>query len=177
MGVYKTLRAANRARQIEWDTNGDMTLSYSGNELAGETGEMIEAVAQHFFSDEGSLTAVAEEIGDVIICCDLIALRLNIPLDLAPERPSSGENTVPSLLLDIAMSLGGVCNAVKKRERESFGMVGSTTSLRAVEDGLNELVYYVFWLADFYDLDAEMCAAAKFNKTSTKYGLQTIMVL
>lgn len=37
--IYHSLRAANVARQEEWDPGDKITLSYRGNELAGEVGE------------------------------------------------------------------------------------------------------------------------------------------
>lgn len=175
--VYDNLRDANKARQIEWDKKGDMTLSYSGNELAGETGELIEAVAEVYYGGgQVGLEAMKQEIGDVIICCDLIAARLDFPLNLSPVLPHHQPIDTPSLLLDIGIDLGRICNIIKKLERESFGMVGSTASLVALQDSLDFLVRDVFWLARYYGFDAGQCAAAKFNKTSEKYGLATRMV-
>ncbi len=39
MTVYDTLRAANIARQKEFDPDGKIDLSFRGNELAGEFAE------------------------------------------------------------------------------------------------------------------------------------------
>ena len=39
---YPTLRRANKARQIEWDKDAQITPAYRGNELAGEMGEALE---------------------------------------------------------------------------------------------------------------------------------------
>lgn len=86
---YPTLRAANLARQAEWDTDGQITLSYRGNELAGEVGEacnLIKKLERERMGIKGSRASVAdlaEELADVIICADLIAMQLGIDLDRA----------------------------------------------------------------------------------------------
>lgn len=86
---HATLRAANLARQAEWDVNGQITLSYRGNELAGEVGEacnIIKKLERERLGIKGSranLADLAEELADVIICADLIAMQLGIDLDRA----------------------------------------------------------------------------------------------
>ena len=155
-----------------------MTLSYSGNELAGEVGEMIEVLYLYALGNEISQVALRDEIGDVIICCDLLAARFDITFDPIPNIPqiSDSATSIGDALIEVAMKAGRVCNTVKKLERAGFGMVGSTSSIAALETDLNLLVRDVFWLARLFFLDAGACAAEKFNKTSAKYGLQTIMV-
>lgn len=89
MATYEKLRDANRARQAEWDKEGGITLSYRGNELAGETGEVcnvIKKLERERLGIRGSRDTVdhlAEELGDVVICADLIAMVENINLDQA----------------------------------------------------------------------------------------------
>ena len=39
MSIFSTLRAANAARQAEWDKDDRITLVFRANELAGEVGE------------------------------------------------------------------------------------------------------------------------------------------
>jgi hypothetical protein len=83
-GEFATLRAANAKRQKEWDTGGQMTLSYSGNELAGEIGELcnvLKKIERERFGMPGSRATVgqaAEELADGIICLDLIGVALGI---------------------------------------------------------------------------------------------------
>lgn len=173
MGVYDNLRDANRARQTEWDTAGDITLSYAGNELAGEVGELIEAATDILFGGTDN-EALKQEIGDVIICCDLIAMRCGFDLNLEPVVPIYG--LPKDIMLDLAIQIGMVCNTIKKQERERFGMVGARGSLEDLKRNLDEVVLYVYRLARCFDLYAGSCVAEKFNLTSRKYGLQTIMV-
>ncbi len=86
---YSTLRAANSARQKEWDTGNQLTLSYRGNELAGETGEacnVIKKLERERLGIAGSRDTkehLAEELADVIICVDLIAMAEGIDMDAA----------------------------------------------------------------------------------------------
>lgn len=87
--VKTTLREANRARQAEWDPGKQITLEYRGNELAGETGEacnIIKKLARERLGIRGSRATVqelADELADVVICADLIALAEGIDLDAA----------------------------------------------------------------------------------------------
>lgn len=80
------LRAANTARQIEWANGATLSLSYKGNELAGEVGEacnVIKKLEREQLGMPGSRDSVehlAEELADVIICVDLIAMDLGIDL-------------------------------------------------------------------------------------------------
>lgn len=88
MGNYTTLRAANIARQVEWQA-GSLSLSFRGNELAGEVGEacnVIKKLDRERLGIRGSRATVeqlADELADVVICVDLIALDTGINLDKA----------------------------------------------------------------------------------------------
>lgn len=86
---FRSLRAANIARQDEWDPSDKLTLAYRGNELAGEVGEacnVIKKLERERLGIAGSRDTVAhlaEELADVIICADLIAMHVGIDLDAA----------------------------------------------------------------------------------------------
>lgn len=93
MTEYNTLREANKIRQVEWDSaNKTIDLSYRGNELAGEVGEacnVIKKLERERFGLRGSratLEQLAEELADVVICTDLVALAAGIDLDLAVRK-------------------------------------------------------------------------------------------
>ncbi len=82
-----TLRKANVTRQkTEWDVDNRISLSYRGNELAGELGEacnIIKKLDREALGIVGSRDTpehLAEELADVIICVDLIAAALGIDL-------------------------------------------------------------------------------------------------
>lgn len=80
------LRSANVARQKEWDAGNQLTLAYRGNELAGEVGEacnVIKKLERERLGIKGSRDTVAhlaEELADVVICADLIAMHEGIDL-------------------------------------------------------------------------------------------------
>ena len=83
------LRRANVTRQKEWDVFDQLTLAYRGNELAGEVGEacnVIKKLERERLGIKGSRDTVehlAEELADIIICTDLIAMQAGIDLSSA----------------------------------------------------------------------------------------------
>jgi hypothetical protein len=175
---FFSLRDANVARQAEWDTGGNIDLSYSGNELAGEAGELIQA-AVDLLNGGDDYEALREEIGDVIICCDLIGLRVGRPLitrwPVNPRKGHADARIVTDQLVDLAIEVGNVSNTIKKQERERFGMVGARGSLDDMMHNLNEIICLVHWIGESFGVAAGECVAHKFNLTSAKYGLQTKM--
>lgn len=86
---HNTLRSANQSRQREWDTSNQITLAYRGNELAGEVGEacnVIKKLERERIGIAGSRDTkehLAEELADIVICTDLIAMDVGIDLDAA----------------------------------------------------------------------------------------------
>jgi len=87
--TFNTLRAANRARQAEWDKDARITLSYRLNELAGETGEAcnvgkkIERERLGIAGSRDTIEHLAEELADVVICADLVAMGEGVDLEAA----------------------------------------------------------------------------------------------
>jgi NTP pyrophosphatase (non-canonical NTP hydrolase) len=83
---FLKLSVANAVRQAEWDPDDRITLSYRGNELAGETGELcnvLKKLERERFGMRGSRATkeqAGEELADVIICASLIANMLDIKL-------------------------------------------------------------------------------------------------
>lgn len=90
--MLATLRQANAQRMKEWDPTNTITLAYKGNELAGEVGEacnIIKKLERERLGLRGSRATkhqLAEELADIIICVDLIAMQLDIALDYAVEQ-------------------------------------------------------------------------------------------
>lgn len=84
--LLKKLREANKIRQIEWTGGRNVSLSYRGNELAGETGEacnVVKKLEREILGWPGSRTTKEElgkELADVVICADLIAMDMGIDL-------------------------------------------------------------------------------------------------
>ncbi len=87
---FAGLRAANIERQAEWCPGVTLPdLSFRGNELAGEVGEacnVIKKLERERLGWRGSKDTVehlAEELADVIITADLVAIRCGIDLGAA----------------------------------------------------------------------------------------------
>jgi len=86
---FSKLRYSNVERQHEWDSDNQISLSYRGNELAGETGEacnIIKKLERERLGIKGSRAnkeQLAEELADIIICTDLIAMHEGIDLEKA----------------------------------------------------------------------------------------------
>ena len=85
--MFDELRYANIARNTEWRAGAvPLSLSFRGNELAGEVGEacnIIKKLDRERMGLVGSRATIAqlvEELADVIICVDLIAMDLGIDL-------------------------------------------------------------------------------------------------
>jgi len=89
LNIQTSLRAANIARQAEWDPSDKITLTYRLNELAGETGEAcnvgkkIERERLGIRGSRDTVEHLAEELADVVICADLVAMAEGIDLDAA----------------------------------------------------------------------------------------------
>jgi NTP pyrophosphatase (non-canonical NTP hydrolase) len=88
--VCSNLRAANVEREKLWENpDKPMSLSYLGNATAGEMGEacnVIKKLDREAMGMKGSRDTVehlAEELADVMIYIDIIALRLGIDMDEA----------------------------------------------------------------------------------------------
>jgi NTP pyrophosphatase (non-canonical NTP hydrolase) len=89
---FDRLRIANLARDKEWVGGVALSLSFRGNELAGETGEacnMLKKLDRELMGLRGSRATVeqlAEELADVVICADLIAMTVGFDLGEAVRR-------------------------------------------------------------------------------------------
>lgn len=91
-GSFRVLRDANLQRQAEWDAGNQITLSFRGNELGGECGEaqnIIKKLERERMGIRGSRATreqLANELADVVICVDLIAMAENIDLSRAVQE-------------------------------------------------------------------------------------------
>jgi NTP pyrophosphatase (non-canonical NTP hydrolase) len=89
MSTKLSLREANVQRQAEWDLHAKIDLAFRGNELAGETGEacnVIKKLERERLGIKGSRDTIphlAEELADIVICVDLIAMHCGIDLEVA----------------------------------------------------------------------------------------------
>lgn len=86
---FSDLRQANITRQKEWPGNDQADIAFRGLEVAGEFGEVAEALKKYLRSQRGikgstaSLDDVAQEMADSIIALDLLADLMGIDLGKA----------------------------------------------------------------------------------------------
>jgi NTP pyrophosphatase (non-canonical NTP hydrolase) len=86
MLTFKMLRNANSGRNKEWDPQGKIDAAFRGLEFAGEAGELCNIVKKMIRQEAGlvgskvTIEQLAEELADVVICADLIAMHFNVDL-------------------------------------------------------------------------------------------------
>jgi len=90
MTGFMSLRAANVARDQEWNTGSErVSMTFRATELAGEVGEacnVIKKLERERIGLVGSRDTkehLAEELADIVICTDLVAMDAGIDLDAA----------------------------------------------------------------------------------------------
>lgn len=87
--MLKELRAANEHRQQEWPGAEQCDIAFRTIEVAGEAGELAEAVKKYLRAERGitgsttCLGDISREMADVIIAVDLLAIELGINLENA----------------------------------------------------------------------------------------------
>lgn len=90
--MLTTLRHANRSRQAEWPGNEKADIPFLTIEVAGEFGEVAEAVKKYLRAQRGikgnggRIEDVADEMADAIISLDLLADEMGIDLTDAIAR-------------------------------------------------------------------------------------------
>ena len=97
--MLKKLREVQVARQKLWDPGIKLDLSYFGNAAAGEMGEacnVIKKLERERLGLKGSratLEHLADEIADVIIYLDIIAMKTGIDLEQAIKNKFNKDST------------------------------------------------------------------------------------
>lgn len=85
----KRLRSACLQRDVEWDPHGKLDLMFKTTELGGEVGEVLNVakkLQREILGLPGSRDThkhLAEELADVLICVDRIAMQFDIDLEEA----------------------------------------------------------------------------------------------
>ena len=89
MTRYAKLRDANVARQAEWDEGNTISLTYWATAMAGEVGEACNVVKKlererlGLRGSRATLADLADELADVVIYVDLLAMSQGIDLEAA----------------------------------------------------------------------------------------------
>jgi NTP pyrophosphatase (non-canonical NTP hydrolase) len=162
------LRKANQTRQAEWDVDSQITLAYRANELAGEMGEacnVIKKLERERLGIRGSrdtIAHLAEELADVVICADLVAMGRRSEMQTNTGWPA-GLATGPEWGAHLAVCVGRLCDIILM-EPKRFLTVPCMDVERAARGA-----------AVHYGIDLDAAVVAKFNATSEKVGLKTRM--
>ncbi|MGF7053959.1 NTP pyrophosphatase (non-canonical NTP hydrolase) [Bosea sp. OAE752] len=121
--IFSDLRAANIARDKEWNTGSErVSLSFRGNELAGEIGEACNVLKKlereriGLVGSRATLDDLAEELSDGIICIDLIAMDTGIDLGPAVERKFNKTSVARGLATRLTTS-AAIRDVVAERHR------------------------------------------------------------
>ena len=86
---FKQLRKINKKRAVKWNKGVPSSLDFSMMELAGECGEACNAAKKLSRLQKGwvggldTTENLIEELADVVICVDLIAMQMDIDLSKA----------------------------------------------------------------------------------------------
>lgn len=170
------LREANVKRQAEWDPGSQIDLAYRGNELAGEVGEacnVLKKLHREMLGIVGSrakMTDAVEEVSDVVICTDLIAMSIDIPIE---------EYQIDTVQPNVSLSVYGVrlCVAAGMlcRMIDSGMDVVTPGSVyrRTIGSTLTSVVFACRKISMAVGFDLYDAVRDKFNRTSEKYSLGT----
>jgi NTP pyrophosphatase (non-canonical NTP hydrolase) len=77
--------------------------------------------------------------------------------------------------VELAGEVGEACNIIKKLERARIGIRGSRATEKELASELADIVICVYLIAGDLGIDMGEEIIAKFNETSTKYGLSDFM--
>ncbi|WP_312599298.1 MazG-like family protein [Brevundimonas sp.] len=118
MLTLAALHEANIARQAAWcpDETKQPSLSFRGNELAGETGEAcnvikkLERERHGWAGSRDTLEHLGEELADVVICADLCAITAGVDLQAAVVAKFNATSEKVGLphRLDPSLNLGAL---------------------------------------------------------------------
>lgn len=78
-------------------------------------------------------------------------------------------------LIAFGAASGRVQNLLKKLDRAKFGMVGSVAAVDDLADELSDVIICVDRVASRFKIDLWPAVVHKFNKTSVKNGLKTML--
>src|SRR5690554_4795012 len=89
---FDALRHANNERQKEWPGNEHTDVAFRAIEVAGEAGEVLEAVKKFLRAERGirgstaTTKDIASEMADTIIALDLLANQIGVDLGAAVAK-------------------------------------------------------------------------------------------
>lgn len=112
---FEGLNVANATRAPEWGGK-PASIEFKAIELGGEAGECLNKVKKYLRNVEGMVGGVnldttreevADELGDVVICADLLAEKLGINLGEAVMRKFNKTSDKHGFTTKFAIELAG----------------------------------------------------------------------
>ncbi len=137
--MLQRLRISDQARQDAWPGGDKIDLSFRGLELGGEVGELLNKIKKLVRLNEGIqgqvaeessdqrdalMNDIADELSDVVICADLIAMHLGISLvETIPTKfnKTSDKNGIP-----VYFSEGSGADAIAAERQRQMDVEGWT---------------------------------------------------
>ena len=176
MNIFDNLRAANATRQIEWDAGGVAHDPYwRANELAGESGEVCNVLKKLHRERSGvpgsrdTTSHLAEELADVVICVDLLLLSAGLP-------PVPTSIKAPEKLIGLSLvQLGTKLTIAVSSLCLPIDMPGDTEDDNIKAAASERIVQIATAIALREGIDLRWATMAKFNDTSRKMKLETMM--
>lgn len=172
MTAYLTLREANVARQLEWDPgNQAANNDWRMNELAGETGEVcniLKKLHRERVNVPGSRATkddLAEELADVLICLDLLLMTSNFPASKPRHAGILVERSLTALGHILFRDVGRLLDAIDKTDINVLVALDMADHVHSVCADI----------AAKERIDIRMAVGMKFNATSRKMSLRTML--
>lgn len=167
---YPNLRAANTARQAEWDTDNKINIQFRAVELAGETGEALNILKKLVREEMGlggsrsTPDALGEELADIAICIDLVGMDLKFePIWQFNDTELESEYRNPLRIGNVLV--GAIGHSCLKIANEHFD--------QEIFDKFTTVIFLCLALCEIYEIDFRKAIENKFNKTSEARNLKT----
>lgn len=176
---FEKLHEANIARDKEWNAGGVITLHFRAGELFGEGGETanimkkLERERLGMVGTRSTKNDLEEELADVVICTNLIAMHVNVNLETESAFTREEELAEPfgdymKAATALGQRIGAICGFVEHNE------ITIQTS-RIFIAHLVRLLVAVGRINREFGLNVPGRVTKKFNATSLKYGLTIFM--
>lgn len=154
--IYKSLREANVARDKLWNPDKKLSLLFRGVELAGEVGEALNLVKKMERARLGipgtriHVSELADELGDVVIAADLLAMDAGINLEKATAvkfNATSAKHNFPVHLSHVTdrpaynPAVGRIFEHVKTKGRYAYIGAAVIQTAKPLTDDSTVIVY------------------------------------
>ena len=192
--IYTTLRSANEARAAIWGAGGIINLDWRVNELVGEAGEacnVMKKLVREQKKERGSRATyddLLEELSDVIICLDLLAMAESLPdLDLKEAYDPLPNADLNAYGVWLGVATGKIAENhfnqnIDPGYRRSLGLSSARAPIQIHQDVLlaatQASIGVVNTIArEIGIVDMRVAVSNKFNRTSIRHSLPVLLNL